>query len=306
MHTVLLLLALFASAGAGFATEGRAWGDIHVETIDGASYDFQVAGEFVASRSQAGDLEVQLRLESAGFPGNVSIATAVAALVDTTRLSVALGREPLLHVDDQPTELDHSGLELPDGGSIVPLKRGYEVHWSDGSVMSIKVHKRHLNVFLRPAASRRGTLSGLFGNFNGISADDVVAPSRGLGSITLDDKPLDLAGVAAGLLGGQAEDFLLAQEASLFEYEPGQSTKTFRRPRPALEATPSSLPASWRRRAEEACKEAGVTEPAYLKACVVDVGYTRDESFAASAAAVQARDALERDAEAVRQADAGR
>jgi hypothetical protein len=59
---------------------------------------------------------------------------------------------------------------------------------------------------------------------------------------------------------------------------------------PTREATAAGLPASWRRQAEAACNEAGVTDPDLLEACIVDVGYTRDESFAETAAAVQARD----------------
>jgi len=42
-----------------------------------------------------------------------------------------------------------------------------------------------------------------------------------------------------------------------------------------------------------------------LQACIVDVGYTRDESFADTAAAVQARDASNWDSELGEQADAG-
>ena len=71
---ILSLLALPATTDPAFATEGRAWGDIHVRTMDGAIYPFQASGEFVASRSAAGDLEVQLRLESAGFT-DVKVAT---------------------------------------------------------------------------------------------------------------------------------------------------------------------------------------------------------------------------------------
>ena len=100
--TALPLLAFVCAAGPVGAMEGRAWGDIHVQTLDGATYDFQAAGEFVASRSTAGDFEVQLRLESTGFSNYVSIVTAVAVLVDTSRASVALGREPMLSVEEQP------------------------------------------------------------------------------------------------------------------------------------------------------------------------------------------------------------
>ena len=300
------MLALVTTAGTGFAMEGRAWGDIHVQTMDGATYDCQAAGEFIASRSTAGDLEVQLRLESTGFSGPVSIATAVAVLVDTTRASVVLGREPMLFVDERPATLPADGvLELPDGGRIEGSKRGYEIYWSDGSILSIDVRKRHLNAFLRPAETRRSTLSGLFGNFNGIAADDVEASMANLGSDSHAQLSSALADLARDLLADEEDPSLLAQEESLFEYEPGQSTWTFRRPTPTREATSAALPAKWRRRAQEACKEAGVTDPDLLQACIVDVGYTRDESFADTAVAVQARDVSNWDSEVARRVDEG-
>ena len=179
--TVVVGFGLIVLATAGYAIEGRAWGDIHVKTMDGAKYEFQLAGEYVASRSRDGDLEVQLRLESNGFSSNVSVATAAAVLVDTTRASVVLGREPLLYVDEKPVELD-GGLDLPGGGRIEQTKKGFDFYWSDGSILTLNVRKRHINAFLRPAEARRDSLSGLFGNFNGIATDDIDATVAALGS----------------------------------------------------------------------------------------------------------------------------
>ncbi len=286
----LVSLALVTTTGTAATFEGRAWGDIHVQTMDGATYEFQSTGEFIASRSTARDLEVQLRLESRGFSPHVSVATAVAVLVDTTRASVMLGREPLLYVDGQPAALPDGFVELPDGGRIERSKRGYEVFWADGSTLSIDVRKRFLNAYLRPAEPRRGALSGLFGNFNGNAVDDVDATMAALGSGSHSQVNSALAELARALLADDDDPALLAQEESIFEYEPGQNTYSFRRPKPTREATPEALTASWRKRAEEVCVEAGVTEAELLKACIVDVGYTHDESFAETAAAVQARD----------------
>jgi len=290
--TALLLLALVSVAGPVRAMEGRAWGDIHVQTLDGATYDFQAAGEFVASRSTAGDLEVQLRLESTGFSNYVSIVTAVAVLVDTSRASVALRREPMLSVEGQPVTLSPGGsLDLPEGGRIERSERGYEIFWRDGSSLFIKVGKGHLNAFLRPASTRRSTVSGLFGNFNGNAMDDIDAVTAigALGSGTDSALNAGLAELARSLLFDDDDGRLVSQQTSLFEYAPGQSTRTFRKPAPNREASAAGLPASWRRQAHAACEEAGVTDRDLLEACIVDVGYTRDESFAETAAAVQAR-----------------
>jgi hypothetical protein len=302
----LPLVALVATGSTAADWEGRAWGDIHVQTIDGATYDFQSAGEFVASRSAAGDFEVQLRLESSGFSGPVSVATAVAVLVDTTRASVVVGREPPLFVDGQPAPLADGFVDLPEGGRIERSKRGYEIYWSDGSILSIDVRKRFLNAFLRPAEVRRNTLSGLFGNFNGNAGDDVEATVAALGSVSSMPLSVALSELARTLLTKDDDPSLLEQEDSIFEYEPGQSTYSFRRSKPTREATPEALPASWRKRAKKACEQAGVTEPDLMKACIVDVGYTRDESFAETAAVVQARDESNWDSEVAMRSDGGR
>jgi hypothetical protein len=292
VYTVLPLLALLGTTGATHAMEGRAWGDIHVRTLDGTTYDFQAAGEFVASRSTAGDFELQLRLESTSFSSYVSIVTAVAVRVDSSRASVALGREPMLSVEGQPVDLPPGGgLDLPDGGRIERSKRGYEVYWSDGSSLCINVAKGHLNAFLRPALTRRSTLSGLFGNFNGNAMDDVDAVTAigSLGSATGSGLQPGLAELARSIFFDDDNGWLVAQETSLFEYAPGQNTWTFRKPTPKREASVAGLPARWKQHAQAVCEEAGVTDRDLLEACIVDVGYTRDESFAETALVVQAR-----------------
>ena len=95
--------------------------------------------------------------------------------------------------------------------------------------------------------------------------------------------------LARSLLLDDDNGWLVSQQTSLFEYAPGQSTRTFRKPTPKREASVDGLPVSWRRQARTACEKAGVTDRDLLEACIVDVGYTRDESFAETAMAVQAR-----------------
>lgn len=294
VHTALPLLALVSAAGLVRAEEGRAWGDIHVQTMDGAIYAFQAAGEFVASRSTAEDFEVQLRLESTGFSSYVSIVTAVAVLVDTSRASIALGREPMLSVEEQPVSLfPGDGHDLPEGGRIERSQQGYEIFWRDGSGLSLHVGNGHINAFLRPAVTRRDTLSGLFGNFNGSSADDIDAMTA-VTAMAASGSALEagIAELARSMFFDDDHEWLVSQPTSLFEYAPGQSTRTFRKPAPKKEATAAGLPPSWRRQARATCDEAGVTDPELLEACIIDVGYTRDESFADTAAAVQARNRL--------------
>src|SRR5437879_1588967 len=63
-------------------------GDVHIRTADGAYYDFQLFGEFIALKSNAGDLEVQIRQEPwQGSSRTVSTNTAVAVSVAGDRIS---------------------------------------------------------------------------------------------------------------------------------------------------------------------------------------------------------------------------
>jgi hypothetical protein len=222
----------------------------------------------------------------------VSIATAVAVKVDTTRALVALGREPMLTVEEEPVALQPGGgLDLPEGGRIERSEKGYEIYWSDGSSLSIGVGSGHLNAFLRPSLDRRGTLSGLFGNFNGSTLDDIDPMTVYLGQGSPSGLSPGLTELARTLLLDEEHGWAVAQETSLFEYGPGQSTRTFRKPMPKREANVAGLPVTWRQQARATCVDAGVADPDILDACIIDVGYTRDESFAETAVIVQARNA---------------
>jgi hypothetical protein len=198
----------------------------------------------------------------------------------------------MLTVDEEPVALPPGGaLDLPEGGRIERSEKGYEIYWSDGSSLSIGVGSGHLNAYLRPALSRRGTLSGLFGNFNGSTLDDIDPMTVYLGQGSPSGLSPGLTELARTLLLDEEHGWAVAQETSLFEYAPGQSTRTFRKPMPKREASVAGLPATWRRQARATCEGAGVTDPDLLEACIVDVGYTRDESFAETALIVQARKA---------------
>jgi hypothetical protein len=94
--------------------------------------------------------------------------------------------------------------------------QGYEIVWRDGSSLSISVGNSHLNAFLRPAVTRRGTLSGLFGNFNGNSADDIdVVTAIGASGSGLE---ASLAEFARSLVLDDDHEWLVSQPTSLFEY----------------------------------------------------------------------------------------
>ena len=104
---------------------GGGWGDPHLTTVDGIHYDFQSAGEFIALRDEA--FEVQARqapVQTASVPGPneytglascVSIYTAVAARIGSNRLSyqpIPGGNAMQLRVNGRAVALTATPIDL--------------------------------------------------------------------------------------------------------------------------------------------------------------------------------------------------
>ena len=116
-------------------------GDPHITTVDGLHYDFQSAGEFVALRDADG-MEIQVRHTPvatassltdpySGLTTGVGINTAVAARVGSRRVTFqpGTGANPAssgleLRVDGQLKSLPATGLDLGNGGRVVPSPGG--------------------------------------------------------------------------------------------------------------------------------------------------------------------------------------
>ncbi len=255
-------------------------GDPHLTTFDQAYYDFQAVGEFVLTRAPGGGLEVQAR--QSPFPGSavVSVNTAVAANVAGDRVGVYASAGGLqLHVGGVATAPSSGARRLAHGGTVSPLEDGsFDIGWPDGSELVVRpIGPWGLSVSLELAEARRGRVEGLLGDFDGRPANDLVV--RGGGVIpprpSFDDLYHRLAG-----------SWRVAQAGSLFDYGPGESTATFTDPRfPARFVSAADLPN--RAAAEAICRQAGVTRPPTLEACILDVGLTGQAVFAADAAVAQ-------------------
>jgi hypothetical protein len=270
-----------SAAGCGFSN-----GDPHLMTFDTHFYDFQAAGEFTLVRSRRGDLEVQVRQEP--YPGSrlVSINTAVAMRVGPARVGIYRGEPLRIRVDGRPLVLAKRPVALRGGGRVSKLAGQVEVGWPDGTVARTwSVGQWGVGVLLNLAPSRKGTVVGLLGNFDGRRGNE-FATRRGR-RIDLEPKPPPSA-YHRLLYRRFGDSWRVARRGSLFDYSRGQSTRTFTNRRfPARLYGPDELPQSVRRRAAAACRRQGVRKARILRDCMLDFGVTRDRSFVTASAVLQ-------------------
>ena len=253
----------------------------YVLTIDGARYDLQAAGEFVAARSTEDDLEFQLRMEPYGKSNSVSVTTAIAARIAGTRVFVEAAWPLVVTANGSRLQLEQQTEQtLEGGGKIVVGNQKLFLVWPDDSTLTIELsYGTYLSAYLSLAESRRGKVSGLYGNFDGERDNDMV---------TAAGETLVLPMSFENTYEKFATSWRVAANESLFEYAAGQSADSFNlRDFPAGPATADALPDAVREQAQRVCVEAGITEAVILEACIVDVGFGGDNSFALAAVGAQ-------------------
>src|SRR6185503_20754683 len=98
-------------------------------------------GEFVAVRSTSGDaLEMQTRQGPLGTLRTVSVNTAVAFRIGTTKVELTLaGARTQTRVNGELLTVPPGERSLPGGGTLIRrpsdigAEDGYDVRWPDGS-----------------------------------------------------------------------------------------------------------------------------------------------------------------------------
>lgn len=242
---------------------GHSVGDPHLRTFDGVPFDFQHIGEYTLVTSTKDDFVVQVRQIPIRDSRAVSVNQAMATKIGGQRMTVTLEDHTLvLRVNgvvvtgDPPMVKDGSITR-----SISGFGAKYTFEWPDGTIVTAgQVSRYALNVGVKPSASRKGTLEGLFGNDDGAPGNDEVDPAA------------------------LAARWLVPASASLFDYAPGQSSGTF--VDPTFPDPTATVPN--REAAEKACREEGITDATLLHDCAVDFGITNGFLFADQYAQQQA------------------
>ena len=254
-------------------------GDTHLTTFDGLFYDLQGVGEYTLVRSTKDDFAVQVRQVPVPGLRVASVNQAMATTIAGQRVSVTMENgAAVLRIDGKVIS---GALPKLKGGSLTGATTvygsNYQLAWPDGTEVRVEQLGRYaLNVRVKPAASRRGSLAGLLGNYDGSPANDLV----GTNSVSLGASP-----TADDLNHSLANAWRITQATSLFDYHPGQSTATFTMP--DFPAKDDAAKVSNRAEAGKTCREYGITDPHLLEDCILDFAVTNSFVFGSQYAHAQ-------------------
>lgn len=263
---------------------GRTNGDPHLGTFDGASYDFQAAGEYTLADSTTDGLLVQARQEPWRDSRYVAIDTAVAMRVGGATVEVDKGMD--VRVDGDPVRLAGGRqLGLKGGGAVERHDEDVAVRWPDGTVGYVwAVGDYGVAFALQPAAGRAGRLRGLLGDFDGNPDDDFVGrdgtryPAAKLAG---DDTSKS---AFRALYDGFGRSWRVGERTSLFHYPKGKGPDDYlRKGFPSRFFTIDMLSPAKRAAAEKICRAKGITDEQLLEECILDVAITGRKAFASSA-----------------------
>lgn len=274
--------------------EADIFGDPHLVTLDGLSYDFQAAGEFILVETLPGEtnpFQVQIRTEPYAGSSLVSVTTRLAVQIGGITVEIDATAADSLLIDGVTTALDLAvgAIDVDGDGNTDVFFDGfaYTLVLNDlGEQLLVKDFGGFLNSCVFLDASRQGLVRGLLGNANGNLTDDFA-----LRDGTVLAQPIDFA----TLYGSYADSWRLdsatagTNKASLFTYADGEDTADFTDVTfPNTSVSLADLPAALLAAARAAAEAAGITDPLLLEAAILDFALTGEQAFLDGAASLAA------------------
>ncbi len=301
---------------------GKSYGDPHMRTYDGLTYDLQSVGEFVLTKSKYSSFQIQTRQSPAN---SISLNTAAAMYINGDVVTVYTQDFPdsysdiPLRVNGNPLQiLAGQSYGLSKGGVIKKISNYYKISWPTGEQVMIKFFtsksKRYMNVLPQVyAANNAGSYEGLLGNADGFSDNDLQSKSGGLVRAQRDFYNMaQLAGndfikrkerrnevkYTKEILESFGESWRVDSRSSLFEYPPGKTYYNYaQKTSKSTVTTLGKIKRSQVLNAKKACEDAGITDEDVLKTCILDVATSGDEEIAESIADIENDENLVEDLE---------
>ncbi|XP_078593656.1 uncharacterized protein LOC144871725 isoform X2 [Branchiostoma floridae x Branchiostoma japonicum] len=179
----------------------RAWGDPHLETLDGIHFDYFGIGEFWDCKSPVNDFGIQTRFfahERVSLTGAVAVKAGPSVVTITTPpKSANASHLPFLRIDGvlQPVALGQrytlanntvlldvsnpSEGRVEDPGAVVAL---FSFQFVSGASISVDVRhspvmqRMYMNVMFLPTAKFKGNTDGLCGTLDNDPGNDFTGP----------------------------------------------------------------------------------------------------------------------------------
>jgi hypothetical protein len=230
-------------------------GDTHLTTFSGMLYDFQASGDFILAEIGP-DFEVQAR-QISGAPTwpNASVNSAVALRSGKTVATLCLQPERLVVDGNVFKPAEKEFLQFPDGVDVLRLGNVYHIRSADGHSVRAVMHDKYMNVSV-----------GL-GRWP-VEVHGLLFNTQRYGLETRGGEVLKTPVSFKTLYNVYGDSWRVSPKGSLIaacgeeEVEQGNPEEPF---------FVRDLDDELQKRALALCAEAGVTEPALLEACAIDV-----------------------------------
>ncbi|GAA3265407.1 hypothetical protein GCM10020218_001290 [Dactylosporangium vinaceum] len=247
-----------------------AFGDPHMATLDGLSYDLQAVGEFHLLKAPSLGLDVQARFTALSGTTTISMPATLALSVNGTW--VELGADGSAVVNGQPLPATQALTDLGNGATLA--RHGGTSIVSLGASKAQVVFDRRRIGFSIPSGI---ATTGLLGNHDGVPGNDLALA---------DGTPLGTA-TPEVIHGPFADSWRVTNSDSLFSYGEDQDTATFTdHAFPSNVVSLDNFPASDQDIARQTCNSHNVPAGPQFDACMLDVIQTGDAAYADTAAAV--------------------
>ncbi len=252
-----------------------AWGDVHIITYNGLTYNFQGEGEFTLAKSRIPNdsFDIQMRLVPWGTGSSVTVISQVAVSVGKDRVTFDQSRADTVFVDGNPSTVSQSNSTINlDGGTLTQIDLGtWQVKWNTGEEATItNWDNKFFNISDGIPLAEPNMVGGLQGEDAGAANDFQLSDG------TVLQQPLP----ASQLYGEFADSWRVTQGSSLFDYLPGQDTNTFTdRNFPADVVPLTGLPVEVTAPATQLVSSAGITDQGIAQQAELDYIATGDPIF---------------------------